>query len=203
MSSQPEKPDPLAPLLDDAEEELKRRLHEACSAEADSVPTKTSAEIRELEDSLLAAAVAARQTLALREKMGERDTEGTADAGAPRSDASPPAGDETRAALDAGTVTGVREFNDSIGRAWRAWLVTPAASRSGLGKFQEGWICFETLDNTARRRLPCRRAVWSDLHEEELETLLEQAINVPERKGIRPAQRPASRDRDTETNGAS
>ncbi|NUR19839.1 MAG: hypothetical protein HOQ12_09945 [Gemmatimonadaceae bacterium] len=61
--------DPLQPVLDDAQAELSRRLHEACEAEASGLQNKTSEEIREIEDSLLAAAVAAGQTIALRRHM--------------------------------------------------------------------------------------------------------------------------------------
>ena len=176
------KPDPLVPLLDDAEAELRRRLEETCAVEAENLTTKSSAEIRELEDSLLAAAIAARQTLALREKIDERRGERADADEAPLS-----APDETAAPADRASIAGVREFTDDIGRTWRAWLVTPASSRSGLGQFQQGWICFETTDNSARRRLPCQRAVWAGLREEELEQLLRQAITPPERKGIRTA----------------
>lgn len=196
MPSQP--PDPLVPLLDDAEEELRRRLHEACAAESENLTTKSSAEIRELEDSLLAAAVAARQARALREKIDDRDAQ-KSDA----KDARRAAPDHPVPPADGTALTGVREFEDSAGRAWRAWLVTPAASRSGLGQYQEGWVCFETLDSTARRRLPCQRAVWAGLREEELEHMLRQAISVPERKGARPAPPGAPRrGHGSEANGA-
>lgn len=180
--SSPANPDPLAPLLDDAEAELRRRLEEACSAEAENLATKSSAEIRELEDSLLAAAVAARQTLALRERIGESRSQ---EADVHDASLSPP--DDPALTADGARVAGVREFTDTIGRTWRAWLVTPASSRSGLGQFQQGWICFETTDNTARRRLPCQRAVWSGVRDEELEQLLQQAITVPDRKSTRRA----------------
>jgi hypothetical protein len=87
--------------------------------------------------------------------------------------------------------TAVREFTDCKGRTWRAWPVTPGSARAGqpsrrtLGEFQEGWICFESLDDSARRRLPRHEARWSELRAEELERLLDQAITVQGRK--RPA----------------
>lgn len=93
-------------------------------------------------------------------------------------------------------ITSVREFRDCKGRAWRAWPVTPGSARAGepsrrsLGEFQEGWICFESLDDAARRRLPRRETQWSELREEELEHLLNQAINVPGRKLPPPQAQP-------------
>src|SRR6185503_10924429 len=99
--SLPSKPDPLVPLLDDAEAELRRRLEETCAVEAENLTTKSSAEIRELEDSLLAAAIAARQTLALREKIDERRGERADADEAPLS-----APDETAAPADRASIAG-------------------------------------------------------------------------------------------------
>jgi hypothetical protein len=83
---------------------------------------------------------------------------------------------------------GVREFTDGEGRPWRAWLVVPGqsnASSSGrrfLGDFQSGWICFEGVDRAARRRLPYRAASWPNVSDEELKTLVRQAIDAPIRE---------------------
>jgi hypothetical protein len=83
--------------------------------------------------------------------------------------------------------THVREFTDDAGRAWRAWPVVPGLSRASasgrgfLGDFQDGWICFEGLDSTARRRLPCSQPSWVNITEEELQRLLAQAIDAPAR----------------------
>jgi hypothetical protein len=83
------------------------------------------------------------------------------------------------------TITLVREFVDETGRTWRAWPVTPglARQREGgarriLGDFQEGWICFEALDNSGRRRLQRREPRWSELPDDELQRLLAQAIDA-------------------------
>lgn len=195
-SSQPSQPDPLQPVLDDAEAELRRRLHEACEAEAKGLSTDSTQEIRHLEDTLLAAAVAAKQTISVRRYMKHRtpaererpinineaaDRKGNA---SPRSDRSPEA-----SAREYGkeSDTRVREFTDETGLAWRAWPVVPglsrasASGRSFLGNFQDGWICFEGLSTTARRRLPCRRPNWSAITDEDLRHLLAQAIDAPER----------------------
>lgn len=190
-----EQSNPLQPVLDDAEAELSRRLHEACEAEATGLSSKTSDEIREIEDSLLAAAVAAGQTIALRRYMKEREGEAPADAPqeAPADDAQraarvDAAADE--AALgDAPPMSTVREFQDSGGKMWRAWPVIPGLSRTGrpkqyLGDFQRGWICFEALDSSARRRLPCAPARLAETKDEELERLLLEAITAPERKSL-------------------
>src|SRR5688500_7198366 len=64
--------DPLEPVLKDVENELSRRLREACEAEERGVSTDSTKEIRELEDALLAAAVAAEQTILVRRHMRKR-----------------------------------------------------------------------------------------------------------------------------------
>ena len=64
FSSEP--PNPLHDLLTEAQTELSRRLREACEAEERGVASDSSREIRELEDSLLAAAMAAEKVLTVR-----------------------------------------------------------------------------------------------------------------------------------------
>jgi hypothetical protein len=215
--------DPLQPLLDEAEAKLHRRLHAACEAEAQGVASDSAIEIRRLEDSLLAAAMAAEQVLTVRRHMqrnakaaqqssgtaGEEQPSRSARTGEPMHGVAPapsqpgklppePARQEAAASAPAEQLppregvdqfgTTVREFTDCKGRTWRAWPVTPGSARAGqpsrrtLGEFQEGWICFESMDDSARRRLPRREARWSELRVEELERLLDQAITVPGRK---------------------
>jgi hypothetical protein len=195
-SSQQSQPDPLQPVLDDAEAELRRRLHEACESEAKGLSTDSTHEIRRLEDNLLAAAVAAEQTISVRRYMRHRtpaererpismdeaaDRKGSAN---PRSQRSP---EEAAREYGKESDTRVREFTDETGLPWRAWPVIPglsrasASGRSFLGNFQDGWICFEGLSTTARRRLPCRRPNWSAMTDEDLRHLLTQAIDAPER----------------------
>ena len=70
-SDNPER-DPLQKLLKDAESELRRRLEDACEAEANGVATESTEQIRQLEDNLLAAALAAKQTIAVRSQMKRR-----------------------------------------------------------------------------------------------------------------------------------
>lgn len=181
--------DPLENLLKDAENELRRRLEEACEAEARGVSSESTEEIRQLEDSLLSAALAAKQTIAVRRHMKHRgyaerdrlikvDVEEEHDAGA---DA--PKKGESESETD--STTGVREFVDSSGQRWRAWLVVPGRTRSSgsgrrfLGNFQNGWICFEGLGNSARRRLPFHQASWANITDDELRRLVEQGIDAP------------------------
>ena len=185
--------DPLQPVLDDVEAELSRRLHEACEAEASGLSNKTSEEIREIEDSLLAAAVAAGQTIALRKHMQARE-EKAGDATTDREVTRTVSRDDLDSPLAEGTIDAlpeharvVREFRDSDGHMWRAWPVVPGLSRTGsprhyLGDYKRGWICFESLDSPARRRLPCAPARLAETKEEELERLLLEAIAAPERR---------------------
>jgi hypothetical protein len=187
MSSAKPPTDPLQNLLDEAESELSRRLHEACEAEAHGVSTDSTAEIRRLEDTLLQAVMAAERTIAARRHLegAQPEERAPADPAATAAPAPAPAADAGAARPHS---TAVRVFEDQNGRRWRAWPVIPdvarahhASSRS-LGDFRDGWICFEALDNSGRRRLPGRGRRWSDLPAEELLRLLGLAITVPPRK---------------------
>lgn len=198
--------DPLQPLLDEAEAKLSRRLREACEVEAQGVSSESAAEIRKLEDSLLSAAMAAEQVLTVRRHMKRKPGEtaeepsgtsaggGTASSERVRAGARPtsenggrPEDAEAGGGEPVGETT-IREFTDCRGRTWRAWPVTPNTARARpssirtLGEFQEGWICFESVDDSMRRRLPHQAPRWSELRQEELERLLEEAISVPGRK---------------------
>jgi hypothetical protein len=194
-SLQPPQPDPLQLILEDVEEELRRRLHEACEAEANGLSTESTQEVRRLEDALLAAAVAAEQTISVRRHMERRaakrerpinvnETDDRRRSTNPDSDESP---GETAGERGQKPDTSVREFVDDTGRAWRAWPVIPGLSRTSargrgfLGDFQNGWICFEGLNTTARRRLPSRQPNWTNITDEELQRLLAQAIDAPGR----------------------
>ena len=173
--------DPLEPVLEEAEAQLGRRLREACEAEAGGIENKTAEEIREIEDALLAAAVAAEHTLALRRQV-VRDADQ-----APTREAEPAPAPEAKPAAGQHHSAGVREFHDSEGHLWRAWPVTPGVARTArktryLGEFQQGWICFESLDDQTRRRLPCTRARWDETADTGLEGLLREAITAPERR---------------------
>src|SRR3954466_14473073 len=114
MSSSPDEKsgaDPLEPVLRNVEAELRSRLREACEAEASGLSTESAVEIRRLEDSLLAAAVAAEQTISLRRHMDQRKREKTAAAEMERTRH---AYGETNAASE--VVPKVREFRDAEGQ---------------------------------------------------------------------------------------
>src|SRR5919197_5494861 len=187
---------PLEPVLRDAEAELRRRLREACEAEADDVTSDSVAEVRRLEDTLLAAAVAAGQTVALRRHIAGSDMQSPSATSSERPGPAASAQEgKTHEAPPAETVQSrsvgvVREFRDATGRMWRAWPVVPGSARPGrnteryLGEFHKGWVCFESLDSSARRRLPQQQPRWSELGEHELAVLLEQAISAPERRKL-------------------
>lgn len=187
MASSPQDGHPLEPVLRDTESELARLLREACDAEERGVTNESAGEIRRLEDALLAAAVAARQTIALREQMAQDRAGPNADESANGAPA-PTSHAAGSPSMSADTVTGtVREFTDRRGHAWRAWPVIPGASGTGrprniLGEYQLGWICFEGLDESARRRLAGHPARWTELSDEELDTLLQQAVTARERR---------------------
>jgi hypothetical protein len=201
----PPQPHPLQPVLDDAETELRRRLQEACEAEAKGISTESTEEIRHLEDSLLAAAVAAQQTITVRRHMkrrapAERERPIRKNETADRKKETDPQAEKSTnepAVYEHGERpdTRVREFTDAAGRAWRAWPVKPGLSRAStsgrsfLGDFQDGWICFEGLDSPARRRLPSRQPGWANLTDEELQRLLGQAIDTPGRETQRKDKR--------------
>ena len=178
--------DPLEPVLRDVEAELRNRLREACDAEASGVPTDSTSEIRRLEDALLAAAVAAEQTIAIRRRIDQRNSE----RGATAMSGSRPPNEPAEPVLK------LREFRDAEGQLWRAWPVTPRQPQPGrtaeryLGEFHKGWICFEALETSARRRLPRQPAHWTELEEPELCQLLQQAINAPQRKPKEEPSRP-------------
>ena len=198
--SQTSERDPLKTLLEDTEDELRSRLHAACEAEAKGVHTETTADIRRLEDDLFAAAVAAKQTIAVRDHMQraarteERERPVKAAAPSAREIRPSPPRAEKPAPKPAPKpeesaerkVMGVREFSDAQGKPWRAWSVVPGLARSSggqfLGDFQSGWICFESLGTSARRRLPFPQSKWPTLTDDELRRLLEKAIDAPVRE---------------------
>lgn len=207
MSSSPSQPsdrDPLRKLLAEAENELRRRLEETCEAEANGISTESTEQVRKLENDLLAAALAAKQTIAIRnhlkhrahaerERPIKRDlaADGTRQAGARRT------GIQESGRGEGGdrAMMGVREFTDDEGRPWRAWSVVPGLTKAGssgrqfLGDYQNGWICFEGLSTSARRRLPYPRANWPTISDRELKHLLQLAIDAPIRDKARPDRR--------------
>ena len=192
---------PLQSLLDEAESELRRRLEEACEAESKGVSTESTEQIRELENNLLSAALAAKQTVALRSQIKRRthmDRERPIKVDVAADRAKSPTDPSVTEGVER-VVMGVHEFTDDEGRPWRAWSVVPGlskASASGhqmLGQFQDGWICFEGLGTSARRRLPYPRAKWPTITDQELRGLLKRAIDAPIRQKKTAEESPINR----------
>lgn len=157
-------PDPLGVALHQTEAELSEKLEEACEPAARNVSDEPTGELARLSDSLLAAARAAKDVVSLRKRRRER-----------------------MRPVDISPGEGIREFADAEGREWRVWPVTPGSARIGktepsLGEFQEGWLAFETLDESLRRRLPHYPADWLSVSEEKLRELLRKAVDVPTRR---------------------
>lgn len=159
----PPNSDPLGSALKQTEAKLVEKLEEACEPEPARVADESTAELAKLSDSLLAAARAAKDVVSLRQRRHAQHGE-------------------------AGEVDAIREFADRDGREWRVWAVTPTqlrrARREGsLGEFEQGWLAFETLDESARKRLPHYPADWQRVSESRLRELLSLALEVPARRG--------------------
>ena len=83
----------------------------------------------------------------------------------------------------------VREFRDSQGREWRAWDVVPDNLNTRIKNEDflaalnyTGWIVFETRTASEKRRLYPIPKGWSELPDTELQSLVEKAERVPERR---------------------
>jgi hypothetical protein len=87
----------------------------------------------------------------------------------------------------------LRVFRDSEGGEWRVWHVVPdAASFATLGEaYRDGWLCFEHLDGSNRRRLPMELvpAAWDMLADDRLDALRRDGEIVTRRTAA--AGRPA------------
>ena len=87
-------------------------------------------------------------------------------------------------------------FEDSKGRVWRVWSVSPEAmqKRDYLATaYKSGWLCFEADDTGERRRLADVPDRWELLAPERLELLCRVAERVERREpgrstGITPAE---------------
>lgn len=164
----PQEPERLEPLLRQVEAELVQHLEEACDVDTEDIRNESTGELFKLEVQLHAAARAAEQAVEIRRRMRQRPQGGT---------------DES-----------VREFTDAAGREWRVWVVIPGRVRSKehaeryLGEYARGWLAFEALDGSARRRLPGYPEDWHSLSDEGLEMLLRKAPEVQTRKAEGPAR---------------
>jgi hypothetical protein len=164
-----------AESLEEAREELARRLEEACQTGAPGTPgnvPETTGELIRLEGALQAAAKATEEMIAARRRVNETGTEGRT------------AIDE-EVSIEHGHER-IREFRDSEGQDWRVWSVTPGmaspSSQKYLGELRHGWLAFEALSGAARRRLVAFPPNWTGMSDRQLEELLHQAVIAPIRK---------------------
>ncbi|MFL5560090.1 MAG: hypothetical protein ACJ79K_01320 [Gemmatimonadaceae bacterium] len=173
--------------LERAREELARQLEEACASGIGQLPGETTGQLRRLDDALLAAARAAEGMIALKQRArAEREGGDAAGAGGAAGSASiggAPGADS--ATIDA-HVERIREFRDQHDCLWRAWAVTPGqastSSTRNLGELRNGWLAFESLTGSGKRRLIDFPADWMMMSDEDLEALLERAADAPQRK---------------------
>jgi hypothetical protein len=167
-----------AAALAEAKEELARRMEEACETAINRGVPETTGELLKLEDALHAATRATEEVLAARQRaQGAADTSQIADRG--------PRTAEEEVPIEHARER-IREFRDSDGEEWRVWAVTPGmaspTSKRYLGELRDGWLAFESLKGTARRRLVVYPPDWTDLSDRELEKLLHEAAVAPIRK---------------------
>lgn len=163
-------PAPIAPALTQVQAQLGEQLQKVC--ETAETQRETAGELLRLEDELLKAAHAAKEAAELRQRMDHQTRAGT-DPRRPREEAPRPH-------------TGVREFQDSDGSAWRVWAVVPRPRGDKLslylGDFQKGWLAFESLTGGRRKRLPQHPPDWLEWDDAALQGLLSLAAEVTERR---------------------
>ena len=158
----PSSGDDLEPRLAEVEAELFERLEEACAMEPEAPGEEDTGKLMRLEVVLDAARTAAERAVELRR--------------------------ERRARKEGDEEIGVREFRDAGGDEWRVWCVFPGASEGTRplkrvgSEYEKGWLAFESLDATQRRRLPGCPADWQKRSDAELAAMLELATPVARMK---------------------
>lgn len=171
-SAQHPEPGSTAEELERAREELARQLGFACATPVREVADETTGRLRRLDDALLAAARTAEGMIVLKQR--ERAERQAVDA---------PHHDDR---ADEIHVERIREFYDHNGCQWRAWAVIPGqastTSTRNLGELSGGWLAFESMSDSGKRRLASYPAGWLTLSDGELELLLERAADAPVRK---------------------
>jgi hypothetical protein len=169
--------DHVRPALRRVEAQLAHHLEEACEETVDreNIAEESTDELLRLEEELLAAARAVDEAVRLRRRLGTEKEEATKESAAP-------------APEPAGSGGGVREFRTTSGSEWRVWEVRPGAggrmTKPGLYPvdYAQGWLAFELLNGERRKRLPKFAPEWRAASDADLERLLEQAVDVPQRK---------------------
>jgi hypothetical protein len=180
MSTRDE-PDAVNPALIRAEVELVHHLDEACEDADRKDPSQVSMdELLRLEDELLAATRAVRETVRLRRQLGERPATSPESARSTGTGAAP--------APEEAPDYRLREFRDAEGKEWRVWEVRPGSSgrptnpERYLGEYVKGWLAFELLQGDLRKRLPNHPPDWLRMADAELVQLLPRAVDVLKRK---------------------
>lgn len=81
----------------------------------------------------------------------------------------------------------LRVYKDRDGQDWRVWTVTPGGAGAPMleASYRDGWLCFERLDGTDRRRLSLSDvpAAWETLPEERIDLLRRVAEPAGRRSG--------------------
>jgi hypothetical protein len=167
-----------AAALEEAKEELARRMEEACETGISRGVPETTGELLKLEDALHAATKATGEVIAARQRaQGAADADEAAAHGQHATEEEVPI-EHSRERI--------REFRASDGEEWRVWAVTPGmaspTSQRYLGELRDGWLAFESLRGTARRRLVAYPPDWTDFSDRDLEKLLHEAAVAPIRK---------------------
>ena len=194
-------PAPLVPMLESAHADLAGRLAEVCNHD---VRGESTAEMMRLEETLSDAAQVAKQAISLRRRLrtghggthtdDDDDDGASAEVDAGASDSADASGADTRSAIGSsvkpaansasGSAPAVRELSDRDGQTWRVWSVsaeqlhTERQVTGHLGEYRKGWLAFEALDGSERRRLPDIRDDWTALSDSDLRQLLECAERV-------------------------
>ena len=173
----------VRPALRKAEAELARHLEEACEdIDRDNIGDESTDELVRLEEELLAAARAVDQAVRLRRKLGDAKETRSTESRVPAAQPPSPAGSADTAG------TRVREFRTASGSEWRVWEVRPGAGGRPIRPqlyppdYAQGWLAFELLSGQGRKRLPKFAQEWTAAAEADLETMLNQAVDVPNRK---------------------
>jgi hypothetical protein len=175
-----ESPPSTAEELERVREELARQLEEACATGV-TPGEETTGQLRRLDDALLAAARTTEGLIALKQKARAERAAGQSSVATAPDDAHV-AGAES----DESHVERIREFRDRNDCEWRAWAVIPGqastSSTRNLGDLRNGWLAFESLSGSAKRRLIDFPVDWMTRSDAELEELLERAAAAPVRK---------------------
>jgi hypothetical protein len=87
---------------------------------------------------------------------------------------------------------GLIEFSDNKGGQWRVWHVETPPARAHLMDplYRTGWLVFERVDGSERRRLNQVPEDWASLPRERLSLLCSLAVPVVMAKGPSTGQQP-------------